>query len=104
MRPILFIVAGVVAAGTGSAVAQGADPNLARDLAATCTSCHGTNGESRGEIESLAGMPKADIVRKVQEFKSGNKPATVMHQLSKGYTDKQIELIAGWFAAQKVPK
>jgi cytochrome c553 len=29
------------------------------------------------------------------------KPATVMHQISKGYTDPQIEQIAAYFAAQK---
>jgi cytochrome c553 len=27
--------------------------------------------------------------------------ATIMHQLAKGYTDEQIEAIAGYFAAQK---
>jgi sulfide dehydrogenase cytochrome subunit len=44
------------------------------------------------------------MLRKLQEFRTGNKPATIMHQLSKGYTDEQIALIAGWFAEQKVPK
>jgi sulfide dehydrogenase cytochrome subunit len=34
-------------------------------------------------------------------FRSGATPATVMHQISKGYTDQQIQLIAGYFAAQK---
>ena len=36
--------------------AQGADPNLGRNLAATCANCHGTNGVSAGRhAESLAG-------------------------------------------------
>jgi cytochrome c553 len=37
----------------------------------------------------------------MNEFKNGKRPATVMHQLAKGYTDQQIELMAGYFAAQK---
>ena len=37
----------------------------------------------------------------MKEFKQGTKPATVMTQLAKGYTDEQIEVLAGWFAAQK---
>jgi cytochrome c553 len=37
----------------------------------------------------------------VQAFRDGKRPATVMHQISKGYTDAQIDAIAGWFAAQK---
>ena len=31
----------------------------------------------------------------------GARPATVMHQLAKGYSDAQIEVIAAYFAAQK---
>ena len=32
------------------------DTNLARNLAATCANCHGTNGNSQGEVKSLAGL------------------------------------------------
>ena len=72
-----------------------------RNLAATCAMCHGTTGHSVGGNEPLAGMAKDELVRKVKEFRSGAKPATVMHQLSKGYTDQQLEQIAAFFAAQK---
>jgi cytochrome c553 len=37
----------------------------------------------------------------MQAFKTGAKPGTIMPQLAKGYTDTQIELAAGWLAAQK---
>jgi sulfide dehydrogenase cytochrome subunit len=102
MRAIPIVVTAVVAAlAAPCAIAQGSDPNLGRSLAATCANCHGTNGASVGGMESLAGKPRDEIVRKMQEFKSGAKPATIMHQLAKGYTDQQIELLAAWFAAQK---
>jgi cytochrome c553 len=35
------------------------------------------------------------------DFKAGRKPATLMHQISKGYTDEQLEQLAGYFAALK---
>ncbi len=85
----------------GPAAAQ--DPNLARNLAANCANCHGTNGKAvpGAGMEPLAGEPKDKLVRKIKEYRSGIRPATVMHQLSKGYTDEQIDLIAGYLAAQK---
>jgi cytochrome subunit of sulfide dehydrogenase len=83
------------------AMAQGADPNLARNIAASCANCHGTNGVSQGGIPSLAGQAKADLARKMQDYKAGRTQGTIMPQLAKGYTDEQIELMAGWFAAQK---
>lgn len=104
MKPLAFVAAASLLAAAVPAAAQGSDPNLGRNLAATCANCHGTNGVSVGEVESLAGKPKDELVRKMQEFKSGAKPATVMHQLAKGFTDEQIQLLAGWFAAQKPAK
>jgi cytochrome subunit of sulfide dehydrogenase len=102
VRPIPLVVAAALAAlAAAHATAQGGDPNLARNLAATCANCHGTNGVSVGEVASLAGRPKDEIVRKMQDYKKGTTPATIMPQLAKGYTDEQIELVAGWFAAQK---
>jgi len=92
------------AALAADAAAQTGNATLARNLAATCANCHGTGGFSVGEVESLAGKPKEELVRKMQDFKAGTRPATIMHQLAKGYTDEQIELVSGWFAVQKPPQ
>ena len=71
-----------------------------RNWAATCTGCHGTNGYSEGGMPLLAGLDKAYIVNAMREFKAGTRPATVMHQHAKGYSDEQIERIAEHFAGQ----
>ncbi len=84
---------------TGMAIAQ--DMNYGRNLAAACASCHGTNGRSAGQMIDLAGMPKDRFVQNMKDFKAGTKPATVMGQLAKGYSEAQIEAIAGYFSAQK---
>lgn len=79
---------------------QAQSPEAMRSIAATCANCHGTNGISRGENESLAGKPKDELVRKFQDYKQGRKPGTIMPQLAKGFSDEQIDGVAGWFAAQ----
>jgi cytochrome c553 len=78
-----------------------AQDKAARDMAANCTGCHGTNGVSSGGIPSIAGTDKERIVTLMKEFRDGKRPATVMHQHAKGYTDQEIEAIAAWFAARK---
>lgn len=91
----------VALALAASCSAQAQDATLARNLAATCANCHGTNGQARGDMKPLAGVSAEKIIAAVADYKSGNQPATVMHQIAKGYTDAQIRLVAGYFAAQK---
>jgi cytochrome subunit of sulfide dehydrogenase len=100
-----FLLVGLLALGTTAGHAQTADKDALyiKSLAATCSNCHGTNGVAvqGSSVVSLAGLKKDYIVEQMKAFKSGARPATIMHQLSKGYSDAQIEQIAGYFAAQK---
>lgn len=91
----------MVLAASFTAQAQAPDAQQVRSWAAGCANCHGTNGQAQPGMASLAGVSRDDIVRKMQDYKTGRMPATVMHQLSKGYSDEQIQAIAGYFAAQK---
>ena len=97
--PITALAACLLAAA-GAAQAQ-SDPLQVRSWAAGCASCHGTNGQAQSGNEPLAGVNKDEMLKKLLDFKRGAKPATIMHQLSKGYTDDQLAAIAAWFAAQK---
>ncbi len=84
-----------------NAQAQSVSPNQVRSWAAGCANCHGTNGHAEPGMVALAGLPANVIVQKMQDYKAGRIPATIMHQLSKGYSDDQIQAIATYFAAQK---
>ncbi len=99
-RPLATITLLISALSLLSGMARASDPNLGRNLAATCAACHGTDGRSAGINANLAGVPKDTLVQTLKAFKSGEKPATVMNQLAKGYDDAQIEAIAGYLAAQ----
>jgi cytochrome c553 len=96
-----FVLATLLTACSLSVIAQGTDPNLARNLAATCANCHNTTGRSVTSMPAIAGQPREALAKALREFKEGKRPATIMHQLAKGYTDEQLELIAAHFAAQK---
>ena len=96
----LCIPAILLALSSLSFAALAQDTHLARNLAATCASCHGTNGQARGDMKPLAGMAAQQLMQAFAEFKRGARPATVMHQIARGYTEEQIGLIAGYFAAQ----
>lgn len=95
---VLAAALGIVA--SPAARAQDA-MTIGRNLAATCANCHGTDGRAQDAMEKLAGVRADRIIQLFNDFKSGRKPATVMHQLAKGYSDEQIKLIAEFFAAQK---
>jgi cytochrome subunit of sulfide dehydrogenase len=83
--------------------AQNADAQALRTraLAATCAQCHGTDGQavSGAAVPGLAGLPAPYFTEQMAAFKAGTRPATVMHQLAKGYTDAQIATLAAYFAA-----
>lgn len=79
-------------------LAQSQDAQLLynRALAATCASCHGTQGVS---VEQ-AGMPlinqlsEKTMLEQLLAFKNGTRAGTIMPQLMKGYTDEQLQVIA----------
>lgn len=106
MKPwkMAALISTLMVSTLASTAVQAQDANLARNLAATCANCHGTNGQARGDMKPLAGLSAEKIIAAVADYKSGAQPATIMHQIAKGYTDEQIKLVAGYFAAQPAKK
>jgi cytochrome subunit of sulfide dehydrogenase len=98
--PILIAILAAIA--STAAYSQTKDELFVASLSATCASCHGTLGKAANgsSVVGLAGLSKDYIVTQMTAFKTGTRPATVMHQLSKGYSDAQIAQIATYFAAQ----
>jgi cytochrome c553 len=84
------------------AVASSALAQDAQKLAAPCAICHGTDGRSvTKDVVPLTGLPREHIASQMRAFRDGQRPATVMHQIAKGYTDAQIDTLAAWFSSQK---
>jgi len=99
IRVAVRVIPMVAAAIATCSSASAQDASYVRGMAATCANCHGTDGRSVGAMPGLAGLGKAYLVQQMKDFKTGKRPATVMQQLAKGFTDEQIELLAGYFSA-----
>ena len=85
-----------------TAAAQDAQALYDRALAANCSHCHGTDGRPvDGRMPRLAGLPRDVLRATLEAFRAGDRPATVMTQIARGYTPAQLDAIARWFAAQR---
>ena len=104
----------MLAAGLGCATALAqqpappapafAAPNLSpkgvQAMASNCAACHGTNGRAAAgsAVPGLAGRSAAELTQLMAAFKGGTRPATVMHQIAKGYSEAEIAAMAEHFS------
>lgn len=98
-----MLVLGGIALSAGAATPQDTVQLRQRALAAMCANCHGTDGRTveGSAIPALAGMPREYMVAQMRAFRDGTRPATVMHQLTKGLTEQQIETLSTYFSSLK---
>jgi cytochrome c553 len=89
------------AIGLGSIAAAAAASAQPPAGAASCSGCHPASARVTSPVPRLAGLDRAAIVRAMQEFRAGQRPATVMDRIAKGFTDEEIQAIAAWYAGQR---
>jgi cytochrome subunit of sulfide dehydrogenase len=92
--------AAVAAACVFACTAATAAPVVPPPGAASCTGCHAESAKIETRVPRIAGRPAAEIVAAMEAFRSGQKPATVMDRIAKGFTDAEIRAIAEWLGAQ----
>ncbi|HYG84858.1 MAG TPA: sulfide dehydrogenase [Azospirillum sp.] len=92
------------AAAAGPAAGQGAPPPLGTPPGAPpgaegCAGCHPASpdtGAITGAPVALASLPPEEIIAAMRAFRGGERPATVMDRIAKGYSDEEIRAIAAW--------
>lgn len=71
-------------------------------LSNTCNGCHGTDGNSAGlSNPTIAGLNASYFEAAMKQFKSSERPSSIMGRLAKGYSDEQLKAMADFFAAKK---
>ncbi len=68
--------------------------------AASCSGCHPAQANADTPVPRLAGQDAGAIVAAMQAFRDGQRPATVMGRIAKGFSDDEIKAIAAWFVTQ----
>lgn len=92
--PRLFLVSAILAASSSASADDGG-----RVYAAQCFQCHGTNGISVSDVDSLAGKSQKELIEKLREMKSKPDSGNIMHKHAKGWTDQQIRELAGYLSS-----
>jgi cytochrome c553 len=92
------LAAAIGFASIAAAAVAGAEPPPG---AAACSGCHPATAGVTSPVPRLAGLDPAAIVRALQDFRAGRRPATVMDRIAKGFTDDEIQAIAAWWAKER---
>ncbi len=91
---------------TKEAVANATTPKAPAQFA-KCAGCHGKDAKMKalGKSEIIAGQPKADLVKKIHEYKAGTRNVAGMGGLMKGQvaglSDADIDAIATYVSGLK---
>lgn len=78
-------------------------PSMAQSVAppgaTACSGCHGPSTPGAA-VPPLHGRPSGEIVAAMQDFRTGQRPTTVMDRIAKGFTDEETQAIASWLSQQ----
>jgi sulfide dehydrogenase cytochrome subunit len=66
--------------------------------AAACSGCHAPAGTA---VPPIRGRSPDEIVSAMRAFRTGERQATVMDRIAKGFSDEETRAIATWLAAQR---
>ena len=94
LRLLIILAASLVTIGAGNA-------DSGKDKVATCTACHGQDGNSMvGLWPSLAGQNAKYLVKQLQHIKSGKRSIAVMAGLLDDFTKEDLDDIAAFYASK----
>jgi sulfide dehydrogenase cytochrome subunit len=99
VMPLLLAFA-LFMGGSVAATRLVAEPIPSPTLSNNCAGCHGTFGHSAQPMPIIAGLSESYFSQVMRQFKSGDRPSTIMGRLARGYSDREIDEMAAFFATQ----
>jgi len=101
MKPMTMMAGAALLALLAAPALAAGDPAAGKAKAGSCGGCHGAAGEGKDKNPPLAGKPEADLVRAMQEYKSGKRPNAVMKTFASQMSDQDIQNVAAYYASLK---
>ena len=82
--------------------AYAGDAAAGKAKSATCTACHGADGNSANPMwPKLAGQHEAYLAKQIKDFRDGNRKDPMMSAMAAALSDADIANLAAYFASQK---
>jgi cytochrome subunit of sulfide dehydrogenase len=103
MSAMRLLIAALAAAplAAGSSPASPAGAAEAPPGATSCSGCHAGSAGVETPVPRLVGRSASELVSQMEAFRSGQRQATVMDKIAKGFSDAEIQAIAAWYAEQR---
>ena len=98
MKQTLLAAGMITLLGMTGAHAAG-DAAAGKAKAATCVGCHGANGEGVPPNPPLAGMPEAQFVQAMEDYKSGKRANPVMKTFAAQLSAQDNANLAAYYAS-----
>jgi cytochrome c553 len=90
------MIRGLIAVMLGLSIAVPAWAMEAPPGATMCSGCHSTEG-----MAVINGRSVHYTVSTMEAFRSGDRSATLMNRIVKGFSESEVQAIAEWLAVQK---
>lgn len=101
MKTMLMITAIVGLIALGATHAAG-NAEAGKAKSATCTACHGPDGNSAApNFPNLAGQHAGYLYKQLKEYKSGDRQNAVMAGMVAALSDEDMADLAAYYAAQQ---
>jgi cytochrome c553 len=98
---VIFSAALIALAGIATAAQADGNAAAGKQKAARCSGCHGASGEGVAKNPKIAGMPAADFVKAIDEYKSGKRNNAPMKSLTANLSAQDTEDLAAFYASLK---
>ena len=87
-----------------NAVVVGGDAEKGKELAATCTACHGPTGAAdNDQYPIIAGQYGDYLARTLEGYKTGRRNNAIMKGFAANLSEQDMKDLAAWFTQQESP-